>query len=1089
RLIYTGSGAEEVTATVLKPSTGAGRFQNIIIEFSHAMDRGTVCPDANLDDNHNEGIGSPITIYETNNTNNKIYGRCFWGVYNGTNFTSYTQLIFDPYKPLDPNKSYSIAIPNGKTVASIGGVAVEKICLTTGNCNPSGITTSFTTEYNYDATFAVNNLTLGSNGVVLNKASASTVTLTSNITNSGQADIVLKKIGSTGTVAWSNSMQLSDVTPGSNSYVVEIKKGTKTYYRSFSFAWGTTATDPTTYVNDAGTLAIGNDDYGVKRLAMLLQRFIKSDGSNSANTDNFTIPSDFGRNAFLDYVQKPKVSYYSNSDPNGAGFPSNGHPTTGRNNQPCISNVGIHPDFNWISNFGPLCNIGFSIENVPLLEGANLPFPLSLFNIPLPGIFAVPGSADVYVKDVHIPNDITEDGSNNIEAELTPQNDRLDAILRAKRLDGTLRLHLRVPGKCFGVPVDLEGPVCDPPPLIPKVCFKVKGCVGVELNAKGIVYDLDFRMNPAASMTALSTNGSNKSNPPFGTASARNHLKVDSNGNVTLGVISVPNSSQGCGGDTNMNVCDVDNKILAYNARMVNEGELNIVFPFNIGINVNDIAQIVVEYLLNNILNNLVPNLKWEIVQGVLKDVLEVVAPSVLNALFAQLKFEGSNNGMDVQLPDYLPAPFNQTKLLVGVKLKETNTNATKAPGLGLDIHAGIRAEISGSPTTPPALQTSTAAVNSFVKLDVDTSGNPIATPPLDGSIGLYTRLSSEDGALIALRADAVNQAMYQLWKAGGFNLTLNQSFADTIKAFRGDDDRLFQIFQILLKASALKKVLAPGAASVMYAKDQSKGDTLIQVRDSDDMEFRITPLQPPVLKALPLSESKALTDTNSGKKFPLVEAEFGGLKIEVVGKRSGLEYKMATLLVNFRSKAALNIGKFNSPIHSGNNDYQNVTSVKLNICDDNDHQNDPADPSKFDCDTMRSTYTENDDLSYSVQVLEGASNNPLGLDPGGIYDVLEPTVQKLIIPVLNHVLADLPLEQKSKDYNNDNNYDPDLTNFAYDPGSKEDPNQPNNKIAANCGIRLNDMKILPIPASESSPYFLINAKLSDYTFSGSCSL
>ncbi|MEM7181103.1 MAG: hypothetical protein AAF518_09330 [Spirochaetota bacterium] len=1079
RLLFTGFGIMQVTATVLKPSTGVGRFQNIILEFSHAMDRGTVCKDSSTT-NHNEGTNSvgnaPITIYETANPSNKIYGRCFWGIHNGSNFTSYTQLIFDPYKPLAANTSYTLEIPDGKIHPSLGSNTIERVCLTAGSCNVGGIKTSFTTEYNYDATFVLSGFTLGSNGVVLNKASATTVTLASSITNSSQADsITLKKVGSTDTTSWSANMTLSSLSgglqasDGSNSYLVEIKKGTKTYYRSFSFAWGTVAADPTTYINDAGNLALGTGVYGVERLSMLLQRFIKSDGSNT--NDNFRIPGDYGRSTFAQYIEEPRVNFHSTSAPMPGKFPSNGHPGTGRNNKGCISDWGAHPDFGWVANFGPLCGINFTINNVPLFRDGAIPSPLdSLFNIPVPDINGV---ADVYVRNIKIEN-VAENGSNNVEATLTPQNGRLDANLNAKRLRGTLRLHLEVPNKCYGLDINVKIGICP-------VCVKFKGCLGAELNGKGIVYDLDFMGNPSTSMTKYSTSGSYRNDPTFGLATSRNYLTVDSSGNVNLNVISTP--SNACNGDVNMNVCDVNSKIIAYNARMVQQGQLNVSVGF-ISINVNDIIAVIVEYLLDNILNDLVPGLQWEIVQGLLKDVLEVVAPNVLNAVFAQLRFDGGNDGMDVQLPDYLPPPFDQTKLNVGVKLKEQSTNATSSAGLGLGVHAGIKAQIGGSPQTPPTLQSSGAAVNSFVTFD---GGKPL--PPLDGATGLYTRLSSDSGVLIALRADAVNQAMYQLWKAGGFNLTLNQSFADSIKAFRGDDDRLFQIFQILLKASALKKVLAPGAASVMYAKDQSNGDALIEIRDSDDMEFRVIPLQPPVLKSLPLSESKSLTGSDSDKKYPLVEAEFGSLKIEVVGKRTGLEYKLATLLVNFRSKAALNIHKFSSPINGNNNNYQDVTSIQLNICDDNDYTGNTADAALFDCDAFRSTYTSNDDLSFSVEVLEGTSNNPLSLDPGGIHEVLSPTIQKLIIPVLNYVLNELPLEQKSKDYASDTTYNPSAGNFGYNANSKEDPNMPNNKIAASCGVRLNDMKILPIPEGETNPYFLINAKLSDYTFSGSCSL
>ena len=87
---------------------------------------------------------------------------------------------------------------------------------------------------------------------------------------------------------------------------------------------------------------------------------------------------------------------------------------------------------------------------------------------------------------------------------------------------------------------------------------------------------------------------------------------------------------------------------------------------------------------------------------------------------------------------------------------------------------------------------------------------------------------------------DVINQVLYSLWKRGVFELSLNQDFADKVQAYRGSGDRLFQIFQILLKADSILKVLAPGQSEVFYGQNPSD-----VIQGSDDIIFRLLPIFP----------------------------------------------------------------------------------------------------------------------------------------------------------------------------------------------------------------------------------------------------
>jgi len=83
---------------------------------------------------------------------------------------------------------------------------------------------------------------------------------------------------------------------------------------------------------------------------------------------------------------------------------------------------------------------------------------------------------------------------------------------------------------------------------------------------------------------------------------------------------------------------------------------------------------------------------------------------------------------------------------------------------------------------------------------------------------------------------------------------------------------------------------------------------------------------------------------------------------------------------------------------------------------------------------------------------LDGPSDNPLGLSPNGIYDILNPTVQKLVVPLVNYILEEIPLPEMK-----------------------------------NCGLQLYDLQVMPI--SNTANFFVINSKIANYNFTRDCKL
>ena len=190
------------------------------------------------------------------------------------------------------------------------------------------------------------------------------------------------------------------------------------------------------------------------------------------------------------------------------------------------------------------------------------------------------------------------------------------------------------------------------------------------------------------------------------------------------------------------------------------------------------------------------------------------------------------------------------------------------------------------------------------------------------------------------------------------------------------------------------------------------------------------------------------------------MKVSFNDLVIDITGKKSnGTTYKLVKVRVSLVSKANFSISDFSNPLNLAqykqtiNGVTKNVAAINLSICDD-------ILGTSLDCDGAGASTAVDSikDLFYTLEIMEGnflgQPSNPLGLNPTGIYDVLNPTIQKLVLPVINFIVEEVPLpEMKS------------------------------------CGIQLYDMKVLPIDLSNVVPYILVNTKLTNYPFTGDCSL
>ena len=142
-----------------------------------------------------------------------------------------------------------------------------------------------------------------------------------------------------------------------------------------------------------------------------------------------------------------------------------------------------------------------------------------------------------------------------------------------------------------------------------------------------------------------------------------------------------------------------------------------------------------------------------------------------------------------------------------------------------------------------------------------------------------------------------------------------------------------------------------------------------------------------------------------TGTGIPKVRANLTDLQLTIVGKRttstefpcttgpiSGRDtgtscfYTISTVRVSIDAVASFGFKTFSNP--TANPSFNNLNAIFVEI-----------DP--------------NTNFYYTLDVREGNSVNPYGLDPEAIRSVVDPLVKSLVVPLVNNILKEIPLPAK----------------------------------------------------------------------------
>ncbi len=393
--------------------------------------------------------------------------------------------------------------------------------------------------------------------------------------------------------------------------------------------------------------------------------------------------------------------------------------------------------------------------------------------------------------------------------------------------------------------------------------------------------------------------------------------------------------------------------------------------------------------ITESVANNAVPQATPYITQGMLKDIVERVSVAAMNAVLVSL----NNPGLDITLPDYLPAPLNNFPL--SLKLMAQNDAVVKSDG----TNKGILTSASVSLVAKNPLANSDPKYHGHLLSSGFVSTRPIAAGTAMTKTYPFSKSNTNPGLLLSLNADTVTQAAYSLWQNGALNLTINKQFINQIKAYAGSDP-LFELTQELVKVGTLLNILAPGRSTLIGLRPTDPTQLVPNVNSTDDVDIDVYAIH------APNGEFK-FGGTNT---LPVLVVNFTDLELRIYGRRPpgtdvsntstavpcsssvadssplSCRYLLNTVRVSIKGDGSFNFIPFVNPDPVNKPQYNNLNALSLII------RKDAA------------------SMSYTLDILEGTQFNPFGLDPKGIFQIVDPLIRSLIIPLVNNVLRQVPL-------------------------------------------------------------------------------
>jgi hypothetical protein len=374
--------------------------------------------------------------------------------------------------------------------------------------------------------------------------------------------------------------------------------------------------------------------------------------------------------------------------------------------------------------------------------------------------------------------------------------------------------------------------------------------------------------------------------------------------------------------------------------------------------------------------NSMVPQVRPKIVHSLLGDLIEKIAPNVLNAIIGSL----NNPGLTITLPNYLPAPLANFPL--NVKLKLQTDAEVRVSGANKGLVASVDLGITAT-TGSPRIQSREQGIVFYKPLGA--MNNPYG----------FSLSSANPGMLLALHSDAITQAAYHLWRARALDLNIDEAFINSINAYSGANP-LFQLATSLMRTGPIMSIIAPGSSSLHGVQALSPFNRLPPISNDDPITFVLEPIHVPVIKFIPPTTTAV----------PKLRGNFSDLQLTIVGKRTSVAGFVCNPLNPISGR------------DTANNCFYTLSSVRVSVDTIGSFgfktfSNPTANPAMNNLNALFVELDPNNDFNYTVEVREISSVNPYGIDPAAIISVINPLVKSFVVPLVNSILKEVPLPAK----------------------------------------------------------------------------
>lgn len=509
---------------------------------------------------------------------------------------------------------------------------------------------------------------------------------------------------------------------------------------------------------------------------------------------------------------------------------------------------------------------------------------------------------DIYVTDMQV---VQEEG--NVEASFRPERENMAMSLGVKKYKGRLRIVLKINEA------------------------KYIGAIPVPGSTGYFFYDTDFNLEGPMRDTLAKTD--------MTVENARLRLKIRGSENFDL--------TKAIQGD--------ENSPTYFNTKpWVEATTVSAVKPIDES---KGLWAKLVNTVVNQAVNSQVDNFKPQIVNGIARDILQVVAPNALNTLVEQLK-----TGLKIFLPSHLPSPIDKSKINVSGELGKS---------LGLAVHddnsyltAAMQVSLKTMVENPERRPQAMEGGNGYIQ----TANSQRAPSPLTAGDHFG------NGSLLAVSIDVVNQTLYDVWKQGMLSLRIDNAFVSKIEQFAVFDPTNQANGKEILLAEFLPKLMGSDITRMQGRDINGKPVTM---EKTDKISIVLDARLPPFLKVKKLPRSDGRDDL----RFALGLSD---VLMSIEGIHNDQRYAIAKIRVATTADSQLKFVPYQNPMRHP--EFSGLGALSVEISKDTTG------------------------LDYMVEVIEGPEANSFAIDSGKLRSTINDMVDRLFIPLLNDGLREVPL-------------------------------------------------------------------------------